>query len=80
MIKFGTPRIYLAYKTDNWHSTSSYELIYIGEDIEDVIAQLRAYSGMTEEQAEEVRAHRQSQCNNIGYEWDIQEQHLNCFC
>lgn len=73
-------KIFLAYKTDNWLSKNSYELIYIGEDLEDVIAQLQAHSGMTSEQADQIRQDYQSQCNNVGFEWIVEEQRLNCFC
>ena len=76
----GTPQIFLAFKTDNWHSKESYELVYIGENIEDILAQLQAYSGMTPNQADQIRQNKQSQCNNLDFEWMIEEQRLNCFC
>lgn len=60
--------------------SQDYKLIYIGEDIEDILAQLQAYSGMTANQAEQVRQTKQSQCNNLDFEWIIEEQRLNCFC
>jgi hypothetical protein len=33
-----TRLIYLVYRTDEWHSLASRELVYIGEDMEDIIA------------------------------------------
>ncbi len=47
--------IYLVYRTDEWHSLASRELVYIGEDMEDTIAQLTVHRGMTEEDAKEIR-------------------------
>ena len=47
--------IYLVYRTDEWHSLASRELVYIGEDMEDIIAQLMVHRGMTEEDAKEIR-------------------------
>ena len=58
-----TRLIYLVYRTDEWHSLVSRELVYIGEDMEDIIAQLIAYRGMTEDDANEIRSTHQTQCN-----------------
>jgi hypothetical protein len=33
--------VYLVYRTDSWHSLNSRELVYIGEDMEVIIAQLK---------------------------------------
>lgn len=71
--------IYLVYRTDEWHSLSSRELVYIGEDMEDIIAQLMVHRGMTEEDAKEIRCILQTQCNNRGYEWEFEAQRLNAF-
>ena len=51
-----TRLIYLVYQTDEWHSLASRLYIYIGEDMEDIIAQLIAYRGMTEDDANEIRS------------------------
>ena len=50
-----TKVIYLVYRTDEWHSLASREFVYIGEDMEDTIAQLTVHRGMTEEDAKEIR-------------------------
>jgi hypothetical protein len=71
--------IYLCYRTDRWLSTDSKRLIYTGEDIEDCIAQLEAYEGMTKEQAKQVREDGQSQCTGAEYEWIVEKQYLNTF-
>ena len=74
-----TKLIYLVYRTDEWHSFVSRELVYIGEDMEDIIAQLIAYRGMTEDDANEIRSTHQTQCNNRDYEWEFETQRLNTF-
>ena len=74
-----TRLIYLVYRTDEWHSLASRELVYIGEDMEDIIAQLIAYRGMTEDDANEIRSTHQTQCNNRDYEWEFETQRLNTF-
>lgn len=74
-----TRLIYLVYRTDEWHSLASRELVYIGEDMEDIIAQLIAYWGMTEDDANEIRSTHQTQCNNRDHEWEFETQRLNTF-
>lgn len=49
--------IILVYQTDAWHSTYSGTLVYIGEDMEDIIEQLTAHRGMTADDAQGVRQH-----------------------
>lgn len=71
--------IYLVYRTDPWHSLNSRELVYIGEDMEVIIAQLKAYRGMTENDANEIRSILQTQCNNRDYEWEFEAQQINAF-
>lgn len=74
-----TQKIFLAYRTDSWHSFNSRELVYVGEDLENIIAQLIAYRGMTEEDARQIRNIQQTQGNSRDYEWDIEEQRINAF-
>lgn len=74
-----TKIIYLVYKTNPWHNYSSRELVYIGEDMEGIIAQLIAHRGMTEDDANEIRSNHQTQCNNRDYEWEFETQRLNAF-
>jgi hypothetical protein len=71
--------VYLVYRTDSWHSLNSRELVYIGEDMEVIIAQLKAYRGMTEDDANEIRSILQTQCNNRDYEWEFEAQQINAF-
>lgn len=74
-----TKIIYLVYKTNPWHNYSSRELVYIGEDMEGIIAQLIAHRGMTEDDANKIRSNLQTQCNNRDYEWEFETQRLNAF-
>lgn len=74
-----TQWIYLVYRTDAWHSCYSRELVYIGENLDDIIAQLISYRGMDKNDAEEIREHMQTQCNNRDYEWEVEEQRINAF-
>ena len=45
----------MVYRTDAWHSCNSRELVYIGENLDDTIAQLVAYRGLNKDDAEEPR-------------------------
>lgn len=71
--------IYLFYKTDEWHTRNSKELIYIGEDFIDACTQLVAYEDMTEHDVQQLMNYRQTQRNNRGYEWEVDEQRINTF-
>ena len=43
--------------------------MYIGEDMEDIIAQLIAHRGMTEDGANEIKSTHQTQCNRPDREY-----------
>ena len=72
-------KVFLFYRTDNWNSRESKDLVYIGTNREDSIKKLmKLESGLiTEEQAEDIRRMNQSQCNNVGYEWVVEVWTLN---
>ncbi len=72
--------IYLVYRCDEWLSSASKELTYVGSDLGDCIAQIVGHKDCTKEQAEQLSLIMQSQSNNLGYEWIIDEVSLNCFC
>uniref|UniRef100_A0AB33J1P4 Uncharacterized protein n=1 Tax=Prevotella sp. GTC17254 TaxID=3236794 RepID=A0AB33J1P4_9BACT len=74
-----TLRIYLFYKTDAWLSTDSRELVYIGEDFVDACTQLVTHKRITEEDVKQLMNFRQTQCNNRGWEWIVDEQRVNAF-
>ena len=66
--------VFLFYRTDNWNSRESKELIYIGTSFDASIKKLMKLDSepITEEQAEDIRRMNQSQCNNVGYEWEVE--------
>ncbi|MDY3936748.1 MAG: hypothetical protein SOZ07_08905 [Prevotella sp.] len=74
-----TKWIFLVYRTDEWHSISSKELVYIGEDLEDIIFKLIARKEITTEDAEQIRNIRQTQCSGRDYEWEFEKQRINAF-
>ncbi len=41
--------------------------------------QQKAYRGMTEDDANEIRSILQTQCNNRDYEWEFEAQQINAF-
>lgn len=71
--------IYIFYRTDQWLSNESREMVYISDSLENGIAQCKAYRDMTEEQAEQIREMQQSQCNNLDYEWIAETHKINTF-
>ena len=66
--------VFLFYRTDNWNTRESKDLIYIGTSKEASIKKLMKLDSepITEEQAEDIRRMNQSQCNNVGYEWEVE--------
>ena len=71
--------VYLACRTAPWHSLDSRELVYAGENVEDILARPMACRGMGRADAKEVRNHRQTQCNNRGNEWEVKGRCVNTF-
>jgi hypothetical protein len=73
------PTIYLCYETDKWHAYSSKRLVYLGESLEDCIAQLRQEFDLEPSDCENLRNNMQT----FGFEKDsellIEEERLNCF-
>jgi|UniRef100_UPI003FEF412B hypothetical protein len=72
-------KVFLFYRTDNWNSRESKDLVYIGTNREASIKKLMKLESepITEEQAEDIRRMNQSQCNNVGYEWVVEVWTLN---
>lgn len=73
------PTIYLCYETDKWHTNASKVLVYLGESLEDCIAQLRQEFDLVPSDCEQLRNGMQT----FGFEKDsellIEEERLNCF-
>ena len=72
-------KVFLFYRTDNWNSRESKDLVYIGTNREASIKKLMKLEcePITEEQAEDIRRMNQSQCYYVGYEWVVEIWTLN---
>lgn len=71
--------IYLCYETDKWHTNASKVLVYLGESLEDCIAQLRQEFDLVPSDCDFLR----NEMHTVGFEKDcellIEEERLNCF-
>ena len=72
-------KVFLFFFFFNWNSRESNSLVYIGTNREASIKKLMRLESepITEEQAEDIRRMNQSQCNNVGYEWEVEVWTLN---
>ena len=72
-------KVFLFYRTDNWNSHDSKDLVYIGTNKEVSIKKLMKLKSepITEEQADDLRRMNQSQCSGLSYEWVIEPCRLN---
>lgn len=72
-------KVFIFYRTDQWNSKDSYEMVYIGTNKQASIKKLMKLDSepITEEQAEDIRRIDQSQCNNEGYEWVVETHVVN---
>ncbi len=73
--------VFLFYRTDQWNSRSSEDLVYIGTNKEASIKKLMKLEDdpITEEQAVDLRRMNQSQCSGLSYEWVIEPRKTNSF-
>ena len=73
--------LYLFYRGDSWLTHTSLELVMVCDNIETGIRTCQTSSEiedkMTAEQADQVRSMKQSQCNNVDYEWLVQTIKIN---
>ena len=70
-------KVYALYRTDEWHSNDSRDLLVVAGSIRRC-CKIAKDDGATKEQVEELRGcHHQSQCNNTGFEYDIDVYTLN---
>lgn len=71
--------VFVIYKTDDWHSTKSREIAMVAKNKKKAIKALKGLANhpMTEEQAEQLEKMNQSQCNDVGYEWEFEEVPLS---
>lgn len=71
--------VYIFYRTDQWNTRSSEDLVYIGTNKEASIKKLMKLEDdpITEEQAADFRRMNQSQCSGLSYEWVIEPCRVN---
>lgn len=71
--------VYIFYRTDQWNTRSSKDLVYIGTNKEASIKKLMKFEDdpITEEQAADLRRMNQSQCSGLSYEWVIEPCRVN---
>lgn len=71
--------VYIFYRTDQWNTRSSEDLVYIGTNKEASIKKLMKLEDdpITEEQAADLRRMNQSQCSGLSYEWVIEPSRVN---
>lgn len=71
--------VYIFYRTDQWNTRSSEDLVYIGTNKEASIKKLMKLEDdpITEEQAADLRRMNQSQCRGLSYEWVIEPCRVN---
>lgn len=70
-------KVYALYRTDEWHSNDSRDLLVVAGSIRRC-CKIAKDDGATKEQVAELRGcHHQSQCNNTGFEYDIDVYSLN---
>lgn len=73
--------IILCYETDKHHSISSRALVYVGEDLEDCIAQIDKHrGGLSDEDKEQLRDMLQTQGHEGDTEWYFDKVLTNAFC
>lgn len=71
--------VYIFYRTDQWNTRSSEDLVYIGTNKEASIKKLMKLEDdpITKEQAADLRRMNQSQCSDLSYEWVIEPCRVN---
>lgn len=71
--------VFIFYRTDQWNTRSSEDLVYIGTNKEASIKKLMKLEDdpITEEQATDLRRMNQSQCSGLSYEWVIETRRIN---
>ena len=71
--------VFVIYKTDAWLSADSKMVAMVAKSKKKAINVLKKLTNqpMTEEQAEQLEKMNQSQCNDVGYEWEFEEVPLS---
>ena len=69
--------VYLLFRTDNWHSVNSKELVFIGDSVDKCCWAARWQEGASNEQVKQLKGQNQSQCNNRENEFEIERWEVN---
>ena len=69
--------VYLLFRTDNWHSVNSKELVFIGDSVDKCCWAAHWQEGASNEQVKQLKGHNQSQCNNRENEFEIERWEVN---
>jgi hypothetical protein len=72
-----TQEIYIAYETDVWLSNNDRKMLYIGENLSDVVVQVGELYSMTYKQRQEFFEEKQFTLKGVGL--IIETYRLNCF-
>lgn len=74
--------VFIFYRTDQWNSNKSKEMVYIGSNRKASIKKLMKLDSepITEEQAEDLQRWDATTCNHVGYEWVVEQRELNSIC
>lgn len=77
--------VYMLYETDAWHTQSSKQLLFVGTSVKNCALYIkRKYKRWLDKQkidtmVEELLLSGQTQCNNVGFEFNIEPWHTNDF-
>lgn len=69
--------VYLLFRTDNWHSVNSKELVFIGDSVDKCCWAAHWQEGASNEQVKQLKWQNQSQCNNRENEFEIERWEVN---
>ena len=69
--------VYLLFRTDNWHSVNSKELVFIGDSVDKCCWAAHWQEGASNEQVKQLKWQNQSQCNNRENEFEIERREVN---
>lgn len=69
--------VYLLFRTDNWHSVNSKELVFIGDSVDKCCWAAHWQEGASNEQVKQLKGQNQAQCNNRENEFEIERWEVN---
>lgn len=75
--------VFLLYETDAWHTLSSRNLIFVGTSVKNCALYVKRHyrryidESKVDTMVEELLLRKQTQCNNVGFEFDIEPRLTN---